>query len=147
MALLTRALWWIVPVYLLGAAAYELTLVIDGRTDNHTVAFITMLAMLVGAGLSLLSIPLSGPVWAVVSLAPTAAAFVAARFYTYDPYYGTTLRRYSDDGAMEPAWVWLLAAAALVVGALARRSPRIGAVATAAVLVLLTGTTALMGTH
>jgi hypothetical protein len=86
MALLTRALWWIVPVYLLGAAAYELTLVIDGRTDNHTVAFITMLAMLVGAGLSLLSIPLSGPVWAVVSLAPTAAAFVAARFYTYDPY-------------------------------------------------------------
>jgi hypothetical protein len=48
---------------------------------------------------------------------------------------------------MEPAWVWLLAAAALVVGALAWRSPRIGAVATAAVLVLLTGTTALMGTH
>jgi hypothetical protein len=143
----TRALWWIVPAYLLGAAVYELALVIDGRTDNRTVAFVAMLAMLVGAGLALLSIPCGRLEWAVVSLAPAAAVFVVARFYAYDPYYDPTPRRYSDDGAMPPAWVWLLTVAAVFAGVLAWRVPRTGAVATAIVLVALTATTALMGTH
>jgi hypothetical protein len=147
MALLTRALWWIVPAYLLGAAVYELALAIGGRTDNRTIAFVAMLAMLLGAGLSLLSIRLAGPVWPAVVLAPIAAVFVVARFYAYDPYYSGTLRRYADDGAMPLAWVWLVAAAGLVVGVVAALAPRIGAVATAVVLVLLAGTTALMGTH
>ena len=147
MARLTRALRWIVPAYLLGAAVYELTLAIDGRTDNRTVAFVAVLAMLVGAGLALLSIPSGRREWAIVSLAPAAAVFVVARFYAYDPYYEPTLRRYSDNGATPPAWVWLVTAAAVVAGVLAWRVPRAGAVATAIVLVALTATTALMGTH
>jgi hypothetical protein len=147
MALLRRAHWWIVPAYLFGAAVYQLTLVVEGRTDNKTVAFVTMLAMLVGAGVALVSIPIGRRVWAVVSLAPAAAGFVVLRFYTYDPYYSPTLRRYSDAGAIGPAWVWVVAAAALVAGVVAWRVPRTGAVATAIVVVTLAGTTALMGTH
>jgi hypothetical protein len=147
MAPLLRALWWIPTAYLLGATAYQLTLVIDGRTDNRTVTFVAMLMMLLGAGIALLSVRSLEPAWPVVLLAPSAAAFLIAHFYTYDSYYSPTLRRYSDDGGMEPLWVWLVAAAALVAGVVTWRAPRFGAVATAAVLVVLTGTTALIGTH
>jgi uncharacterized membrane protein YbaN (DUF454 family) len=147
MALLTRAVWWVVPAFLVGAAVYQLALVIRGETDHRTLAFIAVLAMLVGAALALLTIRLEAPRLALALLAPAAAAFAVARFYTYDPYFSPTLRRYSDDGAMPPAWLLLLAAASIVVGVLSWRTPRVGAAATAATLVLLAGTTALMSSH
>ena len=143
MARLTRALRWIVPAYLLGAAVYELTLAIDGRTDNCTRSTVPRSS---SENLSR-SIPSGRREWAIVSLAPAAAVFVVARFYAYDPYYEPTLRRYSDNGATPPAWVWLVTAAAVVAGVLAWRVPRAGAVATAIVLVALTATTALLGTN
>jgi hypothetical protein len=41
----------------------------------------------------------------------TAAAFVVARYYGYDPYYAPTLRRFSDDGSVAPCGctAWSLA--------------------------------------
>jgi hypothetical protein len=69
-------------------------------------------------------------------LAPAAAAFVVARFYTFDPYYAPTLRRISDDGLVADAWVYTLVGLAVLAGALVRIRPRLGLSATAFVLML-----------
>jgi hypothetical protein len=69
-------------------------------------------------------------------LAPAAAAFVLARFYTYDPYYAPTLRRMSDDGLVADAWVYVLVGLALLAAVLVRLRPRAGLGATSLVMVL-----------
>jgi hypothetical protein len=148
MALLTRGLWWIVPVYLLGAAVYELALAAGRHTDGRGgIVLAAIFAMLAGAGLALMSISVQAPVWPIVALAPSAAAFTLARFYTYDDYYVPHLRRYADNGAVSPAWMFVLTAAAIVAGVLAWRHPRVGGAATAGVLIALVGTTAVMASH
>ncbi len=144
---MARVLWWIVPAFLLGAGLFELVLVIRGDTEPDTLAFVAILVMLLGTGLAALSIPFARPVRAIAFYAPSGAFFALARFYTYDSYYSPTLRRFADDGAVQPAWMFLLAAAAVVAGALVWRFPRAGAVGTAVVLALVAGTTAVMGTH
>src|SRR3954466_15423191 len=144
---MARVLWWIVPAFLLGAGVYELVLVVRGDTEPDTLAFVAILVMVVGAGLAAVSTPFARPVRAIAFYAPSAAFFALARFYTYDSYFLPTLRRYADDGAAQPAWMLLLAAAALVAGVLVWRLPRTGAVATAVVLAFLAGTTAVMGSH
>jgi hypothetical protein len=103
--------------------------------------------MLAGAGLALLSAWIETPVWPIAALAPSAAVFSLARFYTYDDYYMPHLRRYSDNGTVQPAWMFVLTAGAIAAGVLAWRVPRIGAVVTAVVLVVLVGTTAVMSSH
>ena len=147
MALLTRGLWWIVPAYLLGAAAYELALAVAGHTDGRGVVLAALFAMLVGAGLALMSVSVATPVWPIVALAPSAAAFTLARYYTYDDYYAPNLRRYADNGTVQPAWMFVLTAAAVVAAVLAWRLPRVGGAVTAGVLVALVGTAAVMATH
>jgi hypothetical protein len=72
----------------------------------------------------------------VAGLAPAAAALVVARFFSFDPYYAPTLRRMSDGGAVSPAWVAFVAAAALAAGVALRTGRRSGAFLSAAVLVL-----------
>lgn len=144
---MTRVLWWMVPGFLLGAGVYELVLIVRGDTGSRTLAFVAILVMVLGAGLAALSVPFDRPVRAIAFYAPSAAVFALARFYTYDSYYSPTLRRFADDGAVQPAWVFLLAAAAFVAGVLVWRLLRTGAVATAIVLLLLAGTTALMASH
>jgi hypothetical protein len=144
---MARVLWWIVPAFLLGAGLYELIIVVRGDTEPDTLAFVAILVMLLGTGLAALSIPFDRPVRAIAFYAPSAAFFALARFYTYDSYFSPTLRRYADDGAVQPVWMFLLVVAAFVVAVLVWRLPRIGAVGTAVVLVLLAGTTALMGSH
>jgi hypothetical protein len=142
-----RALWWTVPTFLFGAAIYELTLVLREERDHRRLAFAVVLVMLVGAGLAVLAVRLEPPRPALALLAPAAAAFAVARFYAYDPYFSPTLRRYSQDGAVEPAWLLGLTAGSIAVGVLSWRMPRVGGPATAVVLVLLAGTTALMSSH
>ena len=144
---MARVLWWIVPAFLLGAGLYELVLAVRGDTEPDTLAFVAILVMLLGTVLAALSIPFDRPVRAIAFYAPSAAFFAFARFYTYDSYYSPTLRRHADDGAVQPAWMFLLVAAALVAGVLVWRLPRTGAGATAVVLAFLAGTTAVMGSH
>ena len=60
------------------------------------------------------------------ALPALGAAFVVARFYTYDPYYLPTLRRMSDGGLFSPAWIFGLAAAALATSLLTAIRPRAG---------------------
>ena len=68
------------------------------------------------------------------SLAPlvplAAAAFVVARFYTFDSYYAPALRRMSDGGLVAPSLIYALIVAAVVVAALMAKRPsavRLGA--------------------
>ena len=44
-------------------------------------------------------------------LAPAAAAFLVAYFFTFDPYYAPSERRYSDGGAVPLGWIVLCAVA------------------------------------
>jgi hypothetical protein len=147
MALLTRALWWAVPVALIVAAAYELALALGARSigplpgdgvEGEGAEELTMfIVMLVGAGLALVSASGRPSPLPVALYAPAAAAFLVARFYTYDPYYAPSLRRYSDDGNIAPAWIFLCAVGAAAVGVVACLSPRVGALATAIALFLI----------
>jgi hypothetical protein len=135
-----RALWWIVPVTLLALAAYQLSLVLRDRTDQRVAGFIAILVMLAGAGLAAVA-PGGRPRKVVATYAPAAGIFLVLRFYTFDPYYGEAVRRYSDDGNVAPAWVFIWFAGAIAVGLLTWFAPRTGGIATSVALFLLAGMT------
>jgi hypothetical protein len=86
----------------------------EGPPGELTIALIAVLTMLVAAGLALIA-ALGARVPFLYLLPPAAAAFLVARFSTFDPYYLPTLRRYSDDGMLPPELVY--AVVALAVGA------------------------------
>jgi hypothetical protein len=71
--------------------------------------------------------------WAL--LAPAGAAFLGGRWYAFDPYYLPTLRRYAE-GAVNGGWVLGVIVACLAAGALAAVLPRVGALVSAAALVV-----------
>jgi hypothetical protein len=59
-------------------------------------------------------------------LVPVAsAAYMAAHFYAFDPYYLPTLRRFRESG-VSPTWIYGVVAVALLVAALIRIRPRPG---------------------
>ena len=80
-------------------------------------------------------------------LAPSAAAFMAAHFFTYDAYYAPSLRRYSDGGAVPLGWVVFVAIVAVGAGVLAYFHPRPGAAVTCLVLLLILVSTVFTGGH
>ena len=96
--------------------------------------------MLVGAVLAFWPVP------AAALLAPAAAFFVTARFYTGDPYYLPTFRRYADGGIFPPTWIYVLLGLALAVGATTYLWRRTAAVESSVVLLLLAFTALFMGT-
>ncbi len=123
------------------AAAYEFVLAFAGGVGAQSgygspgedyVAVVALVTILAGAVLA--GIAAGGG--AAFLVAPAAAAFVTARFYTYDPYYAPSLRRYSDGGLVAPWWILALLGLALAAGIATRRRPRSGAGA-ASILVLL----------
>ena len=107
-------------------------------TGNGLVLGAAVLGLVAGAGLCLVY------AWAPLPqvdglgslLAPAAAAFVLARFYTYDPYYAPALRRMSDDGLVADSWVYVLVGLALLAAVLVRIRPRVGLGATALMLLV-----------
>ena len=86
----------------------------DGPPGERMIALIAVLTMLVAAGLALFA-ALGARVPLVAILAPAAAAFLVARFYSFDPYYLPTLHRFSEDGMLPPVLVFCVVA--LAVGA------------------------------
>ena len=58
-------------------------------------------------------------------LAPVGAAFMTARFYTFDSYYLPTLRRMSDGGFVPALWIFALVGLTIiaVVVTYLRRGP------------------------
>jgi hypothetical protein len=147
-----RTAGWLVIGTLVAAAAYELALALgagsvgpepgDGVAGVTVVHVIALLAMVAAA---VLAASFSVRPWrAAALLAPAAAAFLVAFYFTYDPYYAPLLRRYSE-GNVAGAWIAGVAAVALAVGVLTRLRPRIGAALTSAVVFVLLVTTVLAG--
>jgi hypothetical protein len=98
----------------------------EGPPGERTIALIAVLTMLVAAGLALLA-ALGVRVPLVYLLSPAAAAFLVARFYTFDPYYLPTLRRFSEDGMLSPILVYGMMALAVGAALLTRANRRAGA--------------------
>ncbi len=69
-------------------------------------------------------------------LAPASAVFIAARFYTYDPYYAPTLRRISEGGVISDTWIYGLVGLTLLATALAKFRPAGGFALSSFVIVL-----------
>jgi hypothetical protein len=95
-----RAVLLAVVSVLVAATIYELVIAVIGvvgavsgeaPSGEPIVYLLSLLAIFLGALLAL-----SPSRTSVFPLAPAAAAFVTARFYTADPYYAPTLRRYHD---------------------------------------------------
>jgi hypothetical protein len=131
---------WTIVAYLLAAASYELVLALQrSASENDSVWGVAILAMLVGAVLAYRRVP------ATVLLAPAAAFFVTARFYTGDPYYRSIFRSYSDGGIFPPTWIYILLGLALVAGVTTQLWRRRTSVETTVVLLLLALTALYMG--
>jgi hypothetical protein len=139
---------WLVPA-LIGTvavgAAYELLVAVGvialgpepgvAPAGATTIVPLALLALLATGGL-LLSVAMDGRpriAWgrlAVPAASAAAAAFLVARFYSYDPYYAPTLRRMSDGGAVAGRWIAVVVAATLLAGVLVPRWPRVAAAGT-----------------
>jgi hypothetical protein len=140
--MLTKAGWLVVGI-LVGASAYELALALGAGSVGPepgeavpgatAVRFVAVVAMLVGAGLVVAKLT---PRVAAL-LAPAASLFVVPFYFTFDPYYAPTERRYSDDGMFPPAWIVAVALAGLLAGVLTYLFPRVAAWATVPALLLL----------
>jgi hypothetical protein len=77
-----------------------------------------------------------------------AAAFMLARFYSFDPSYLPTLRRMSDGGLVSPALVYLVLVLSFGAAALIRMRPRAGSLLAApAVLACAFLTVVMPGGH
>jgi hypothetical protein len=150
-----RLLAWLAVAVLLACAAFELALAlgagsfgpggadVPGAEAVFSIgAVATLLASVVAAGLAA-----RRPSRVAALLAPAAAAFMAAHFFTYDPYFAPQLRRYSDGGAVSPGWVVFVAIVAVAAGALTFFRPRPGAAVTCLVLLLILVTTLFTGGH
>ena len=98
----------------------------EGPPGELTIALIAVLTMLVAAGLAFVAV-LGARVPFLYLLPPAAAAFLVARFYTFDPYFLPALRRYSADGMLPPELVFGVVALALAASAVTLVHRRAGA--------------------
>ena len=138
---------------LLAAAGVELALALgaghvgaqpgDAAPGADAAGAAAAVAMLVGIVLAVLAS--ARGVRATAFLVPLAGLFVAAFFYTEDPYYAPSRHRYSDGGAVAATWIYLVLAAAVIAGGVAWRRPRIGGTLAAVMLLVCLVTAAAAG--
>ena len=132
---------WLIVGYLLAAAVYELTLALRHSISpdgEWRIVGIAVLAMLAGAVLVFGDFGFPG------LLAPAAALFVVARFYTGDPYYEPDFRAYGDGGLFSTGWVFGLFVLALAAGIATQRWRRTAPWESAVMLLLLAFTATFM---
>jgi hypothetical protein len=125
-------------VVLFAAAAYEAAVALEwipmgsqpgedppGQAVATTAAF---LALVVGMGLGAAAAlrMRATPRWPAVLVPAAAVAYLTAHFYAFDPYYLPTLRRFSDQGSVRPAWVLGVAVSALLDALAVGVRPRVG---------------------
>jgi len=134
---------WVIVAYLLAAAAFELVLALRRSISPHGEGWILLFALVAMLAGAVLVFRGAGPIGL---LAPSAALFVVARFYTGDPYYAPYFRAYGDGGVFSPAWAFALLVLALAAGAATQFWRRTAPVESAVVLVLLAFTALFMGT-
>jgi uncharacterized membrane protein YbaN (DUF454 family) len=135
---------WFLVGTLIAAAGYELALALGagspGREPGSDVAgsgVVQVIAFLAILAAAVLSPFLDWRPLPAALLAPAAAAFLVAFFFTYDPYFAPDLRRYSDGGAVAGRWIALVVIVALADGVLTRLQPRLGRVTTSLVLLVV----------
>jgi hypothetical protein len=125
-----------VVAVLVAATAYEAAVALgvigigslpgEGPPGSEIVRGVSAVALLAAALLAagLLALgPLAPPVSAL--LAPAAAAFMVAHYYSFDPYYASSLIRYSS-GVISPVLIFTAAALAVAMGFLTRVRPLLG---------------------
>jgi hypothetical protein len=141
---------------LLAATAYEAAVALkwismgsapgEGAPGEDVIRWLGTVAIPVASFYSASLAVRSHPSVAADSIIPVAAAgLVAARFYSFDPYYLPTLRRFSDAGVVADALIYALLALALLVAVLIRVRRRLGLGAAAVLLVVCVGTLVFMG--
>ncbi len=147
----------LVVLVLIGAATYEAAIALgwlaigslpgEGRPEEEQVLLVAVAAQLAGAVLAAtFAFGRRRKAAAAESMIPlAAAAFMAARFYTFDPYYAPTLRRMSDAGLVASWWVLTLVACSLVAAVLTRARLRVGLTVAAVVVPLCAVTAFAMG--
>lgn len=133
---------WTIVAYLLASAVFELVLALGHTLTpdwEWVVRLLALVAMLVGAVL----VYRNGGAAALI--APAAALFVAARFYTGDPYDEPGFQSYAEGNS--PVWIFALLGLSLLAAATTLLWRRTAALESAAVLVLLLFTAMFMGLH
>jgi hypothetical protein len=136
-------------IVLSACAAYEAAIALEwipignapgeGATASGWALGVALLAMLAAAFGCVATFRAGSASFALV--APAAAAFMVARFYTFDPYYAPALRRASDGGLSPTWWIYVIAALAIAAAALRRVSTR-GANSLACAVLLVCALTA-----
>ena len=142
--MLRRRGWiaWTIVAYLLAAAVFELVFALrhtPSPDGEWVVRLVALIAILVGAVL----VYRTGGAAALI--APAAALFVAARFYTGDPYDEPGFQSYAEGSS--PVWIIALLVLSLLVAATTLLWRRTAAVESVAVLALLLLAAMFMGTH
>ena len=137
---MVRAGVWVLVGALLACAAYELALALDDpTTPANAAAAIGYLAILAACGF------VFARTRAAALLAPAAALFVTARFYTQDPSYSGFHRSFAMNGLPHPSFVFVMLGLSFVAGAFRYRSRVVGRVASVLVLAVLLFTALLFG--
>ena len=133
---------WTIVAYLLAAFVFELVLALGHTLTpdwEWVVRLLALVAMLVGAVL----VYRNGGAAALI--APAAALFVTARFYTGDPYDEPGFQSYAEGNS--PVWIFVLLGLAFIAAATTLLWRRTAAVESVVVLVLLLFATMFMGLH
>jgi hypothetical protein len=133
---------WTIVACLLAAAVFELVFALrhtPSPDGERVVLLVALLGMLVGA----VVVYCHGGAAALI--APGASLFVAARFYTGDPYDEPGFQSYAEGGS--PGWIFALLALSFLAAATTLVWRRTAGVESVAVLVLLLFTAMFMGTH
>jgi hypothetical protein len=133
---------WTIVAYLLAAFVFELVLALGHTLTpdwEWVVRLLALAAMLVGAVL----VYRNGGAAALI--APAAALFVTARFYTGDPYDEPGFQSYAEGNS--PVWFFVLLGLAFLAAATTLLWRRTAAVESVVVLVLLLFATMFMGLH
>jgi hypothetical protein len=133
---------WTIVAYLLAAAIFELVFALRHTFSpdwEWVVWLVALIAMLVGA------VVVYRDGRAAALIAPAAALFVVARFYTGDPYDKPFFQSYAEGGS--PVWIFALLVLSLLAAVTTLVWRRTAAFESVAVLVLLLFTAMFMGTH
>lgn len=133
---------WTIVAHLLAAAVFELVLALQHNPSpdgEWVVRLVALVAMLVGA----VVVYRNGG--AAVLIAPAAALFVTARFYTGDPYDEPGFQSYAEGSS--PVWIFALLGLAFLAAATTLFWRRTAAVESVAVLLPLLVTAMFMGSH
>jgi len=137
---------WAVVLVLFAAAAYEAAVAFEwiplGSQPGQEAS--GQAAVTIAAFLALLTGIVDSVVhprkWPGMLVPIAAVGYLVAHFYAFDSYYLPTHRRFSDAGAVSPSWVYVVAAASVIVAFAVARRPGIAPFLTPFLLLACAGT-------